>query len=112
EVGFNKIYYLPFYRYAAYSNQIGFREMILAAIGKQTTQMEQGGYLPLYDHTGQTEFGADPSELLGNKYYDEIRKICAEHNMKLTVITTPICDRRNSEAFFDRLRVMYPEIHH
>lgn len=112
EADFNQIYYLPFYRYIKFDNKIGFREVYDVTSKKKTNTLHNKGYYPLISKK-QGNMKNDISALkpLKNRYYEEIKRICKENNIKLTVVMTPMCENTKGLDYFEKVKHLYPEIH-
>ena len=105
-------YYIPFYRYIVFEPQIGFREMYNTARKKPTK---------LLDHLGYYALGKNPNanmknnltnlKPLHNKYYEEIKQICAANKINLIAVMTPMCTNTKGLDYFEKVRQVYPEIH-
>lgn len=105
-------YYIPFYRYIVFEPQIGFREMYEIAIGKPTRLLDHLGYYPLGKNPN-ANMKNDLTNLkpLRNKYYEEIKQICAANKINLIAIMTPMCTNTKGLDYFEKVRQVYPEIH-
>jgi hypothetical protein len=49
--------------------------------------------------------------LINNKYYEDIKLICAQNNIKFIAITTPMCENTKGINYFEKVKKAYPEIH-
>ncbi|MFE3871880.1 hypothetical protein ACFX5F_11685 [Flavobacterium sp. ZS1P70] len=105
-------YYIPFYRYIGFEPQIGFREMYNTATGQPTKLLGNLGYYPLGKNPN-ANMKNDLRNLkpLHNKYYEEIKQICAANNIKLIAIMTPMCSNVKGLDYFQKVSKVYPEIH-
>jgi hypothetical protein len=105
-------YYIPFYRYIVFEPQIGFREMYETAIGKPTKLLDHLGYYPLGKNPN-ANMKNDLTNLkpLRNKYYEEIKQICAANKINLIAIMTPMCTNTKGLNYFQKVQQVYPEIH-
>ncbi len=108
---YNKLLFIPFYRYMNYDARIGFREMYYSAIAKKTNVLENKGFNPLANKSGEM-IPADLSKYYPKKNvaYEEIKRICKQHNINLIAITTPICMSTINRDYFDNIQKVYPEI--
>lgn len=108
---YNKLLFIPFYRYMNYDARIGFREMYYSAVAKKTNVLENKGFNPLANKPGEM-IPADLSKYYPKKNvaYDEIKRICKQHNINLIAITTPICLSTINRDYFDNIQKVYPEI--
>lgn len=112
EPDFFEIYYLPFYRYIKFDNKIGFRELYDVAINKPTNTLYNKGYYPLLSNRkGKMKNDISSLKPIRNKYYEEIKQICKQNNIKLTVVMTPMCENTKGLDYFDKVNQLYPEIH-
>ena len=111
EKDFWQLYYIPFYRYFAYDFQIGFREMVLNALHKKTIHLRNGGYIALGNEMGNMEYDLRGSKPIHNKYYEEIKQICAANNINLIPVMTPMCTNVKGLDYFQKVKAIYPEIH-
>jgi hypothetical protein len=109
---YNKLLYIPFYRYMNYDARIGFREMYNSAIHKRTNALDNDGFHPLQSNDSKM-IPADLSKYYPkrNKAYEEIKTICKENNIRLIAITTPMCMSTINREYFNHLKSVYPEIH-
>lgn len=108
---FDKLLYIPFYRYLHYDARVGFREMFETAIHKKTNALDNDGFYPLT----KNQIPLTPADLSKyypkkNKSYDDIKKICKENNINLIAITTPICKNTINRDYFNQIKLIYPEI--
>ena len=113
EKDFNELYYIPFYRYVKYDGKIGFRETYKIATGEKTNALDNLGYYPLGKHKkGNMKNNiVNLNPLSRNKYYEEIKKICKDHNINFIAVMTPMCENVKGMNYFDKVKKMYPEIH-
>ena len=112
EPDFYQIYYLPFYRYIKFDNKIGFRELYDVASNKSTNTLLNKGYYPLISHKkGSMKNDISSLKVIRNKYYEEIKQICKQNKIKLTVVMTPMCTNTKGLNYFDNVQKLYPEIH-
>jgi hypothetical protein len=112
EADFNQIYYFPFYRYIKFDNKIGFKELYDVASNKPTNSLHNKGYYPLLSNRkGSMKNDISTLKAVKNKYYEEIKGICKNNNIKLTVVMTPMCENTKGLDYFDKVHQLYPEIH-
>jgi hypothetical protein len=109
---FNELFYIPFYRYVAFEPRIGFREMFFNGIHKKTVHLDHLGYYPLGKNPN-ANMKNDLTHLkpLHNKYYQEIKQICAANNINLIAVMTPMCSNVKGLNYFEKVHQIYPEIH-
>ena len=108
---FYKMYFIPFFRYLNFEPRIGFREMFLSAIHKKTNHLQNLGYHPLLNSMGKSEINTIKLKPAHNKYYEEIKQICAANNINLIAIMTPMCSTVTGIDYFEKTNKIYPEIH-
>ncbi len=111
EKNFNQLYYIPFYRYVTFDSKIGFREMFFNSIHKKTVHLDNQGYYPLGNKKGNMKNDIRALKPIPNKYYQEIKQICAANNINLIAIMTPMCTNTKGLDYFDKVKKLYPEIH-
>ena len=46
-----------------------------------------------------------------NKYYQEIKQICAANHINLIAVMTPMCSNTKGLDYFKKVNKIYPEIH-
>jgi hypothetical protein len=109
---FNQLFYIPFYRYVNFETRIGFREMYNTATAKPTKLLDHLGYYPLGKNPN-ANMKNDLTNLkpLRNKYYEEIKQICAANNINLIAVMTPMCTNVKGLDYFQKVKTIYPEIH-
>jgi hypothetical protein len=112
EYNFRELYYIPFYRYIAFESRIGFREMFLNVIHRETTYLANQGYYAL----GKSPNANMKNNLTNlkpkyNKYYEEIKQICEANSINLIAVMTPVCSNVKGLDYFQKVNVIYPEIH-
>lgn len=108
---YNRLYYIPFYRYIVYDAKIGFRELFFNAIHKKTRHLQNEGYYAL-DNIGKN-MKVDLSKLQPhkNKSYEEIKQICKANKINLIAVMTPMCENVKNINYFKDVNRIYPEIH-
>ena len=109
---YNKLLYIPFYRYMNYDARIGFKEAFNAAIHKKTNALDNDGFYPLIKNQKHL-IPADLSKYYPkrNKAYEEIKAICKKNNINLIAMTTPMCMNTINRDYFNHIKSVYPEIH-
>ncbi|UFH35704.1 hypothetical protein [Flavobacterium acetivorans] len=111
EKDFYELYYIPFYRYVAFDSKIGFREMFFNTIQKKTSHLENKGYYALGNKKGNMENDLRALKPMHNKYYEEIKQICAANKIHLIALMTPMCSNVKGMDYFEKVNEVYPEIH-
>lgn len=108
---YNKLYYIPFYRYIHYEAKIGFREMFFSVAQKKSSDMYYDGYYALNNVGKNLSMNIKERKPKKNKAYDEIKEICKKNNIRLIAVTTPICQNTTNIEYFDKVSKLYPEVH-
>ena len=113
EPDFVSLNYVPFYRYIKFENKIGFRELFFSAIGKKTNHLNNEGYNPLLGvQNGNMKYNIkNLNPRPANKYYEEIKRICYDNNIRLIAIMTPMCENVVGIEYFEKVKKVYPEIY-
>lgn len=112
ETDFNKLYYIPFYRYLKFETRIGFREAFFTAIQKETKLLEHNGYYSLGVTKGNMKNNiVNLNPVPYNVYYEQIKAICKANNINFIGIMTPMCENVIGMNYFDKVHNAYPEIH-
>ncbi len=109
---YNKLLFVPFYRYMNYDARIGFREMYASLVHKETNALQQDGFNALKKNQ-RPMIAADLSKYYPkrNKAYEEIKAICKKNKIPLIAVTTPICMSTINRDYFNHIQKIYPEIH-
>ncbi len=109
---YNKLLYIPFYRYMNYDNRIGFKGTFNAAIHKKSNVFKNDGFGAL-TKSQKKLVPADLSKYYPkrNKAYEEIKAICKENNIRLIAMTTPMCMSTINRDYFNHIKEVYPEIY-
>ncbi len=107
---FNKLYYIPFYRYINFDVKIGFREMFFSAIKKKSNDIDNFGFYPLNSEGKNMKYDLLKRFPKKSKSYEEIKKTCQDNNINLIVISTPMCKNTIGIDYFDKIKKVYPEI--
>jgi hypothetical protein len=110
---YNKLLFIPFYRYMHYDSRVGFREMYASVANKETNALQNDGFNALLKNQ-RPMAAADLSKYYPkrNRAYEEIKTICKKNNIHLIAITTPMCMSTINRDYFNRIQEVYPEVHH
>lgn len=113
EKDFTELYCIPFYRYVKYDSKIGVREVFFTTVGKKTAMLENNGYYPLgkKPNANMKNNLVNLNPLVKNPYYEEIKQICQQKNIKFIPVMTPMCENTKGMDYFDKVKKLYPEIH-
>ena len=108
---YNKLLYLPFYRYIENDAKIGFREMFFSLAGKKLNALDNYGYFPLRNKGKSMSYDLSDYSPKRNVAYEEIKSICQKNKIHLIAISTPMCQECNSDAYFNSIKSVYPEVY-
>lgn len=113
EDNFMELYYIPFYRYVKYDNRIGIREMFFTGIHKRSKLLNNYGYYPLgkKENANMKNDLTNLKPLVNNRYYEEIKMLCKAKGINFIAVMTPMCENTNGINYFDKVKVVYPEIY-
>ncbi|MEY2692102.1 MAG: hypothetical protein RIT03_492 [Bacteroidota bacterium] len=112
EPEFSYWYYLPFYRYMAFESQIGFLELMKTAAHEPSTSLANKGYYPLpVNQRKNMKNDYRALKPLHNRYYEQIKKLCAQHHIHLITVMTPVCENVKGMDYFQKVQSLYPEIY-
>lgn len=111
ESDFIELYYIPFYRYVEFDNQIGFRELYNTTRKEPTSYLTNQGYHALANKKGRMKNDLTNLKPIRNKYYEDIKRICAENHINLIAVMTPMCTNVRGMDYFEKVNSIYPEIH-
>lgn len=108
---YNKLAYIPFYRYIVNDAKIGFREVFFSLSHKRSNALSNFGYYPLKGNGKNMSYDLSDYYPKKNIAYEEIKTICKKNNIHLIAITTPMCQECASEAYFGTIKSVYPEVY-
>ena len=108
---YNKLAYIPFYRYIENDAKIGFREMLVSLTHKKSNALQNFGYFPLKRYGKKLSFDISYYSPKKNIAYEEIKALCKKNNIHLIAIATPMCQECNSDAYFNSIKSVYPEVY-
>jgi hypothetical protein len=111
ESDFIELYYIPFYRYVEFDNQIGFRELYNTTRKEPTSYLTNQGYHALANKKGRMKNDLTNLKPIHNKYYEDIKRICAVNHINLIALMTPMCSNTKGIDYFEKVNSIYPEIH-
>ena len=106
-------YYIPFVRYCASDQKIGFRDVFANVIGKKTTVVANKGYSPLRKNDGKhSKHLALPTSIAShNPYYEKIKKYGAANNLKIVFFCAPFCKHTKNLDYIKKLKTKIPDLH-
>ncbi|QNM84794.1 hypothetical protein H9W90_11380 [Polaribacter pectinis] len=106
---FNKLQYLPFYRYAVNDPKIGFREFIFSLANKKPRVNSSTGFTPMYGKKLPFKGESLPENIRkSNKVLEEIIEICSKYNISLTLYISPFCSKTNNLDYITKLKKKVP----
>jgi hypothetical protein len=108
---YNKLVYIPFYRYIANDAKIGFREMFFSLVHKKSNALDNFGYYALQGKGKNMSYDLTDYSPKRNIAYEEIKSICQKNNIHLIAITTPMCQECLSDPYFNNIKSVYPEVY-
>jgi hypothetical protein len=108
---YNKLLYIPFYRYIENDTKIGFREMFFSLVGKKSNALDNFGYFPLRGKGKKMSYDLTDYSPKRNVAYEEIKTICQKNNIHLIAISTPMCQECDSYVYFKNIKSVYPEVY-
>lgn len=111
EEDYNKLVYIPFYRYIENDAMIGFREMFLSIVKKKSNALDNFGYFPLKRNGKNMSYDLSDYSPKRNFAYEEIKAICKKNNIHLIAIATPMCRECPSDEYFNNIKSVYPEVY-
>lgn len=108
---YNKLYYIPFYRYIENDAKIGFREMYNSLVNKKTNALYNDGFYALRHDGKNMSYDLSDYSPKKNLAYEEIKSLCQKNNINLIAIATPMCQGSDSDAYFNSIQSVYPEVY-
>lgn len=108
---YNKLRYIPFYRYLANDAKIGLREVFFSLVGKKSNSLENFGYFPLSGMGKNMSYELSDYTPKRNFAYEEIKTICKKNTIHLIAISTPMCQECDSNTYFNAIKSVYPEVY-
>lgn len=108
---YNKLFYIPFYRYIDNDAKIGFREMFFTLVHKKSNSLDNFGYYALKSKGKNMSYDLTDYSPKRNSAYEEIKVICKKNNIHLIAIATPMCQGSDSQNYFNSIKSVYPEVY-
>lgn len=110
---FDKLRYIPFYRYIIYDSKIGFREFAFTKMNKKSSLLDNGGFYALRNSNTKLDYDISKYYPKRNPSYERIKDLCIKYNINLVSITTPVCqETKGRNNYFKKITKIYPEIIH
>jgi hypothetical protein len=107
---YDYVKFFPFYRYIKYEPQIGFREFFFTLIKRPSNSLYNYGLFPLMNEGKNMSHDLTDKTPKRNLSYELIKKTCKENNIRLIVVTTPVCENTKGMDYFSKINTIYPEI--
>ncbi|MDN3666500.1 hypothetical protein ACFFU1_13355 [Algibacter miyuki] len=107
---FNKLYYIPFYRYGINDAKIGFRELFFSLLQKKPRIDPSVGFNPKFGSILKNKGSLPSSISIGNAVLDEIKTICKSQNIELTLFIAPYAESVKNRSYIWELKRKNPEL--
>lgn len=104
------LYYLPFYRYCAYDQKIGFREVFNNLSGKRTDVADDFGYKPEFGSGVNNTYALPKKINKSNVVVDSIKKFSADHHIDVVYFCAPFYKESKNLDFVGKLKSKIPEL--
>jgi len=106
---FNKLKYIPFYKYAKNDYSVGFREVLMTVIKKKSKFDFADGFVPLQGFMSRSDKSIFPDTIKeNNQSVDKIIKLCNERHIKLLFFCAPYCSNLEDKKFTKLLEQRVP----
>ena len=108
---FDKLEYIPFYRYAVNDQKIGFREFFFSCINKEPRVDPRIGFSPKFGNMIPSVKKSLPDKIRNkNIILNEIIEICKKKRISLTLFISPYCSKIGSRNYTEKLEKKYPNL--
>ncbi|MDX1830493.1 MAG: hypothetical protein R3342_13215 [Lutibacter sp.] len=108
---FEKLEYIPFYRYAINDPKIGFREMFFSVANKKPRTNPSIGFTPKFGNKLPLIESSLPKTIkLKNIILDEITDICRKNKIQLTLYISPYCSKTKNMRYIEKLITKVPNL--
>jgi len=108
---FEKLEYIPFYRYAINDPKIGFRELFFSSINKNPGTNPSVGFSPKFGNNIPLIENSLPSTIRErNIILEEIIEICKKNQISLTLFVSPYCSKTKTEDYIEKLTSKVPNL--
>lgn len=108
---YTKLFYIPFYRYIENDIKIGFREMFFSLVNKKSNSLNNAGFHALRHYGKKMTYDLTDYSPKRNLAYEEIKALCQKNKINLIAIATPMCQGSDSDAYFNSIKSIYPEVY-
>ncbi|MGK0184249.1 MAG: hypothetical protein ACI9R3_000015 [Verrucomicrobiales bacterium] len=95
--GFARLYYLPFFRYARFSPEIGFRESLMAIVKDSSSFDQDRGFSPVDSSFRGSETFKVTLKSPANPKIDAIIALCQKHDCPPEFFTAPFLEIEGSD---------------
>ncbi len=107
---YNTNYFIPFYRYLENNPKIGFREMVLVLLEKESKTNFENGFMPKFGTNNGRMETLPLSVSNTNSSLEKIEKICKQHNIKLVLFCAPFCSNTKNLEYIKKLKMKKPQL--
>lgn len=107
---YNRLKYIPFYRYAVNDPKIGFREVFMTSIHKKPKTDPSIGFTPRKGTGVMHVFNLPKTISNQNCILNEIVTICKQNNIALYLYTAPFCNKLKSNGYLKKMKIKIPEL--
>ncbi|MFT4698463.1 MAG: hypothetical protein ACI9SJ_001612 [Flavobacteriaceae bacterium] len=108
---FEKLEYIPFYKYAVNDPEIGFRELFFSGINKKPRINPNVGFIPKFGNEIPVIESSLPNIIREeNIILDEIIEICKKNQISLTLFISPYCSKIKTEDYIKKLTNKFPNL--
>lgn len=109
ENDFNKLKYIPFYKYAKNDYSVGFREVLMTLVKKKSKFDFADGFVPLQGFMNRSDKSIFPDTIKeNNQSVDKIVKLCNERHINLLFFCAPYCSNLENKKFTKLLEQRVP----
>lgn len=109
ENDFNKLKYIPFYKYAKNDYSVGFREVLMTVVQKKSKIDFGDGFVPLHGFMNRSDKSIFPNTIKeNNQSVDKIIKLCNEREINLLFFCAPYCSNLENKKFTKLLEKRVP----
>lgn len=107
---FYALKYIPFYRYCAFDQKIGFREMLLNVADKKTAIATTSGYSPLEGGSVNSAYSLPATIRERNKTYEAMRAYCTKNKIDVVFYCAPFWKETQHLDYIAKLKTKIPDL--
>ncbi|WP_159023072.1 hypothetical protein [Formosa sp. L2A11] len=108
---YQKLKYIPFYRYAINDPKIGFRELFFSLMNKKPRVDPKIGFTPKYGNKLLHSNLSLPTSISKNNIIlNEIIDLCKNNKIKLTLFISPYSSKTQNLDYITKLKEKIPEL--